>query len=809
MLHDLRFAGRALARTPAFTLIATLTLALGIGGTTAMFTLVNRVLLQPLAYHEPGRLVVVREHIREVAHLYPTLPVNALHAEAWRDRCAGIESIAILRSRTLNLTGAGDPLQLNAIYGSASILQVLGVQPSLGRGFTSAEETDGNDRVVVLSHGFFQRLGGDPNLVGRNLMLDGRAHLVAGVLPASFHFPRASKWTNTESLGVEPDLIKPEVIDRPNISPVAEFNYAALARLRPGVSAAQVNSQINAVQTELIRAAGAKLHLTAQVDTLQEMMVSDSRRGLYLLLGAVGVVLLIVCVNLANLLLVRGAGRSREISIRLALGGNRGDMIRLSLLECALLALPGGLLGLLLAWSGLRLLVHGAPIEIPRAEEIALDWHAALFALLLTLATTLIFGIIPALRLTAADPQEALKSGSHTVSEGRRGVRTRSLLVAAQMGLSAALLIFAGLLSTSLFRLLNVDKGFRAERVVAADVTLPAARYGDANDRLRFYDGVLARLRAMPGVDSASLVSHLPLQGEVWINPMTIEGDSRPDLERPLANDRFISPAYFQTMGIALRAGRDFSESDRGHHRVILSQRAAEKLWPGMNPLGRKLWTGTTNNPPVEVIGIVADSRLIGLDREPVLMAYLPYWQTSRRPSTFMVRTSLNPDSLSGAIRDAVRQTDAEVPVATLRTMSEVVNRSVARRRFQMTMALAFAGFALLLAGLGIYGVVSYWVERRRVELGIRAALGARRGVLFSLVLRQGLLPVAAGLFAGLAAALAGARMVESLLFGVKATEPLVYVAVVVGMLTLALASCALPARRAAAIEPWRALRYE
>jgi predicted permease len=810
MMQDLRFAARSLARTPGFAIVATLTLALGIGGTTAMFTLVNRVLLQPLAYHEPGRLVVIRESIRELSHLYPVLPANILHVDAWGQRCAGIESITALRPRTLNLTGAGDPMQVNAVFTSASVLKVLGVQPAIGRGFTPEEESAGHDRVVVLSHGFWQRLGGDPNILGRQITLDGRNHLVAGILPASFHFPRATSWTQMESLQTEPDLIKPEAIDRSEISLMAEFNYATFARLRPGVTVQQVNAQIDSIQSEIVRRSGEKLHLSAKVDTMQEVMVSDSRRGLLLLLGAVGMVLLIVCVNLANLLLVRGAGRAREVSIRLALGGSRGDMLRLSLLESTLLAIPGGLLGLLLAWGGLRLLLRGAPIEIPRAAEVSLDWQAAAFALLLSLATTMLFGLIPALRLTAVDPQDTLKSGSHTVSEGRQGARTRSLLVAAQMGLSAALLIFAGLLSTSLFRLLKVDKGFRAEHVIAADVVLPAARYGgDEKERTRFYDQSLANLRAIPGVDSAALVSHIPLQGETWINALTIAGDTRPLLERPMANMRFVSPGYFQTMGIELRAGRDFNESDRNVPRIILTQRAADKLWPGQNPLGRKLQAGGSQELMTEVIGIIRDSRLIGLDRDPVLMAYLPHWQRSRLPSTFMVRTSMAPESLAGAIRNAVRQADADVPVATLRSMSEVVDRSVARRRFQMSMALVFAGFALLLAGLGVYGVVSYWVERRRVELGIRSALGARREQLFALVLRQGLLPVAAGLVAGIAAALAGSRLVESLLFGVKATEPLIYVAVIGGMLALALLSCALPARRAAAIEPWRALRYE
>ncbi|QOY87109.1 ABC transporter permease [Paludibaculum fermentans] len=807
--RGLRLSVRSLRRTPAFSVIAILTLALGIGGTTAMFSIVNGVLLQPLSYRDPGQLVVIRESIKELAHLYPALPANALHLEAWRDRCAAIQGAAIMRGTTLNLTGNGEPLQLTVLSVSPSILQVLGVQPALGRGFLPEEENKGRNRVVVLTDSFWRRIGADPALVGRTLTLDGLPHTVVGVLPASFRFPTAAKWGPLEGLPPGLDLLRPESLNRADISPMAEFNYAAFARLKPGASIHQAVDQINAVQAQIVHDSGEKLTLSALVDPLQEIVVGESRRGLLLLLGAVGAVLLIVCVNLANLMLVRGAGRGREVAIRLAMGADRAGLVRMALRESLLLAIPGGLLGLGLAWGAVRLLVSRSALELPRIDEISVDWRTALFAIAVSLVTAAAFGMLPAWRLGSVDPQESLKAGSHTTTESRASARVRSLLVGTQAALGATLLVFAGLLSTSLLHLLNVDKGFRTERVLASEVVLPTSRYEGQPDRTRFYDKLLAQVHALPGVESAALVSHMPLRGQVWINPLSIEGDTRPMLQRPMANIRFISPGYFQTMRMQLLNGRDFAEADRERKVIILSEAAAKLLWPGLNPLGRTLRFGGPDSPVAEVVGVVKDNRSVELDQGPVLMAYLPHWQQSRTRAVLMIRTAADPLQMAGVIRRAVHEADAEVPVAQLLTMDTVVDQAVARRRFQAALALGFAVFALLLAGLGVYGVVSYWVARRRTELGIRAALGAQRAELFRLVLGRGLAPVCAGLAVGLVIALLGGRIVESLLFEVKATDPWVYGLVAAALGGLCTLACGIPAMRAAGTQAVQVLRDE
>ncbi|MGJ5813353.1 ABC transporter permease [Paludibaculum fermentans] len=800
---------RALRRTPAFSVIAILTLALGIGGTTAMFSIVNGVLLKPLAYRDPGQLVVIRESIKELAHLYPALPANALHLEAWRDHCPAIQGAALMRGTTLNLTGSGEPRQLTVLSVSVSILQVLGIQPALGRGFLPEEENKGRNHVVVLTDPFWRRIGADPGLVGRTLTLDGLPHTVVGVLPASFRFPTAAKWGPLEGLPPGLDLLRPETIDRANIAPMAEFNYAAFARLKPGASLSQATDQINAVQAQIVRESGEKLSLSAFVDPLQEIVVGESRRGLLLLLGAVGAVLLIVCVNLANLMLVRGAGRGREVAIRLAMGADRAGLVRMALRESLLLALPGGLLGLGLAWAAVRLLVNRSALELPRIDEISVDWRSALFAIAVSLLTAAAFGMLPAWRLGSVDPQESLKAGSHTTTESRGSARVRSLLVGTQAALGATLLVFAGLLSTSLLHLLNVDKGFRTERALASEVVLPSSRYEGQADRTRFYDKLLAQVHSLPGVESAALVSHMPLRGQVWINPLSVEGDTRPMLQRPMANIRFISPDYFQTMRMELQHGRTFAEADRDRKVIILSEAAAKLLWPGLNPLGRSLRFGGPTSPVAEVVGIVRDNRSVELDKEPVLMAYLPHWQQSRTRAVLMLRSASDPLQLASAIRHAVHEADADVPVAQLLTMDTVVDQAVARRRFQAALALGFAVFALMLAGLGVYGVVSYWVARRRTELGIRAALGAQKGELFRLVLGRGLTPVCVGLAVGLAAAILGGRIVESLLFEVKATDPRVYGLVAAALGGLCTLACGIPALRAAGTQAVQVLRDE
>lgn len=810
LLSDLRLSARALRRTPGFTLVAVLALSLGLGGATAMFTLVHGVLLKPLAYRDSGRLVYVAEVVREIAHLAPALPVNVRHFDAWRERCGALQYAALINASALNLTGAGEPERLEGVAATASLFDTLGVAPALGRAFTAAEEQPGKDRVVVLSHGLWQRrFGQAPGIVGRTVTLDGASYEVIGVMPPGFRMPKlaATKLVNLPDLV---DFYRPLVIDRSKIRMIGEFNYMALARLRPGVSLSQTRDQLNAIQADLARQGEEKVTLTAALEPLQDAVVGSSRRPLWLLLGAVGAVLLIVCVNLANLLLVRGAARAREASIRFALGAGRARLVCMALIESLMLAIPSGLLGLAFAWAAVRAVAASAGASLPRADELSLDWQVTSAGLLLSLLTALAFGALPALRLAAVDPQDALRAGSHTITDSRSSVRLRGLLVAVQTSLSAALLVFAGLLAASLFHLTTLDKGFRVERVLASDIVLPASSYAGQHPREAFYRRLLESIQQVPGIESAAITSHPILGGASWVNPMWIDGDARRMVERPMANLRFISPSFFATMDMPLVAGRPFAEADRGRNVAVLSLRSAEALWPGLSAIGRKFYTFTSGGETLlEVVGVVRDSRSVSLDGEPPLMAYFPYWQESRTSAQLIVRTVRDPLTFAASLRRSIRAVDPSVPVANIRTMAGVVDEATARQRFQVRLAIGFAAFALLLVSLGVYGVAAYWVARRRPEIGIRLAMGANRGQVARLVAFQGAVPAAAGLALGLAAAWAGGRLVQTLLFGISAADVRIY-AVSALLLGCCIAIALLvPAWSASRTRASSALRYE
>jgi predicted permease len=538
---------------------------------------------------------------------------------------------------------------------------------------------------------------------------------------------------------------------------------------------------------------------------LQDQMIGPVRRGLFVLLGAVGSVLLIVCVNLANLSLVRGAARSRESAIRTALGAGRAQLLRQPLIESLLLAVLGGALGVLLATWGLNVLIKSAPVDLPRMDEVRLDGYALVFALAISTLTALLFGVLPALRMTRVIPQEVLKTGGRSATEGLQGTRLRGLLVSTEVALSAVLLIVAGLLISSFVRLMNVDKGFPVERLLTADLRIPSTRYKEDASRVDFVQRVLAGVQALPGVRSAAVTNGLPLQGETWVDVIWLPGDTRPMFERLAANSRFVSPDYFKTAGIPLRAGRPFEEGDRKKDLVIVAQRTADQLWPGQNPLGKRLYRG--DEKPREVIGVVGDVRT-SLQQGPVVTVYFPYWEQPLYSTQVLVRTAMDPGSIAPALRSAIWKVDPEMPVP-MKTMDELIAHGAAPRRFQMTLVLLFAATALLLASLGIYGVVSYTVAQRTNEIGVRVALGARAADVYRMVLRQGLAPVAFGLIAGVAGALALGRLLSSLLFEVSPADPLTIGAVAAALAAVAAFACTVPALRATRIDPMSAVRYE
>lgn len=804
MLHELRQAARALWRDRSFSLTVILSLAVGIGANTAIFSLVNGILLRPPAYRDPDRLVAVAQVIPKFAKLYPEVPLNLGILMEWRRSARSFESIAAAKPDGANLTGAGEPAVLGAVVVSANFFSTVGVEPRLGRSFAEGEERAGENDVVILADSLWrERFHADPQVIGREILLDGAPCRVVGVMPPGFVFPTApGRFANQKS-----EIFRPPGYRNDDLKVhMGDFNYWVTARLKPGVSLTQARAELNAIQQRISAQLPEAPDLHVAMAPVAERMVGDTRRGLVLLMAAVGAVLLVLWVNLANLSLVRAAARSREAAIRTALGAGRARLVRQSLAESLLLSVTGGALGAALAWWGVEALVAAAPIDLPRLSEVRVDARVLLFALGVSLAAGALLGILPALRSAAAAPYDALKSSGRASTEGRGGLRMRNALVSLEVGLSAALLVTAGLLAASFLRVMHVDRGFDVERVMSLEVSLPYAKYRKPEDRTAFFQRLLERAAGLPGVQKVSMISRIPLKGETWIDIAGAENDPRPLMERPSTNVRFVSPGYFDTLRVRLAEGRDIGERDRGRKVVILSAGLARKIWPGQNPLGRKV---EMDGGLLEVVGITPDLRSTSLDHDPVNVAYVPYWQRPLAFGYLMVRTAMDPSSMAAALRRVVWEGDAEVPIPEVLTLEQVMAESVAERRFQMLLIGVFAAAALALAAIGTYGVVAYAAGRRRAEMGIRMALGANRADVMRLVLRQGMAPVAVGLAGGAAAALALGKYVSSLLFEVSPRDPASFAVAAGVLLLVSAAACLVPARHATRVNPVEALRFE
>ncbi len=813
--QDIRFGLRMLRRSPGFTAAAILTLALGIGANTAIFSMVNSVLLRPLAYREAQQLYLVREIIPELSKTYPTLPANLPNFRVWQRECHSFSDVAIAEPYTMTLTGYGEAEQISGGRASANLFEVLGIVPEMGRTFLPQEDTPGNDHVVTLTHSFWRdRFHGDPAMVGRSITLNGTTYQVVGVLPASFHFPKGAQLGALTEFPPQMNYFKPLGLDAKQFSQIGEFDFAAIARLRPGTSARQALAELNVIQARIAKDAKEGVGLRAEIIPLERQVVGTARRGLLLLLVGVGAVLLIVCLNLTNLLLVRVPSRVREAGIRTALGASRARLARQLLTESALLAVVGGFLGVGLAYFGLRWLVAVAPANLPRIDEVHVDARVLWFTVFVSMLTGILFGALPAWRVSHADPQQALKAGAATITESRPARRLRESLIGFEVGVGTLLLIIAGLLTRSMIRLLGVDKGFTTEHVLAVDVNLPPQSYTKLEQKEEFYDNVLARVRSLPGVKSAGWISKLPLEGQEQVDGISVPGRSTKALPDAIANYRYVSPGYFQSMGIPLLRGRLIEPPDRDRHVAVISESVAKKVWPGENPLGKQFHPGADDRPLTEVIGVVADIRTVALDEPPLLMVYQAGGPAAARNwsglhASLVIRAAMMPGALGTEVRGVIRSVDSGVPIVHLRPMTEIVSESVGVRRFQMGLASLFAIFALLLAALGIYGVVSYSVARRRQELGLRMALGAQGSHLRNLVLLQGMSPVAVGWAAGVLAALVTGGVTRSLLFGVTAQDPLTLTSGSLVVLATGALACYIPARRATKVDPMVALRYE
>ena len=803
LAQDLHYGLRMLVKNPSFTIVAVLALALGIGANSAIFSVVNTVLLRPLPYKNPGRLVMLWE---EATHLgFPKNTPSPANFIDWRAQNTVFEAMAAMVERSFNLTGVGEPERFDGRRVSANLFDLLGVQPQLGRAFRAEEDKPGS-RVVILSNGLWQhRFGGDPRVIGQAVSLNGESYTVIGVMPGSFQFP-----TRRDQLWV------PLAFDAKEAASRGNHFLEVIARMKPGVTLQQAQAEMSTIAARLAQQYPEEnLRVGSVVTALQEQVVGDIKPALLVLLGAVGFVLLIACANVANLLLARAAARQKEIALRLALGAGRSRLTRQFLTESVLLAVIGGAVGLLLSIAGLRVLKTFIPDTISQAQAISIDAKVLVFTGLVALVTGIIFGLAPAMQVSHLDINDTLKEGGRDAAGGTRGNRIRALLVIGEIAVSFVLLMGAGLLINSFMHLRNLHPGFRANHLLTMKIPLSEVKYPDKERRSPFYAEVLRRVQALPGVQSAAVAGNLPLTYDGDSMPIGIEGrtDPPPD-QRPDVILRVVGPGYFSTMGIPLVRGRDFSEQDKADSArvVIVSEKTARHFWPGENPIGKRLKPGSTNRniPWIEIIGVVKDVRQNDFVSEPKMQMYMPYQQlNSFAPNALVVRTNVEPLSLTGAVRNAIWAVDKDQPVSNLRSMDEIVSEAVARQRFSMLLLGIFAALAMVLAAVGIYGVMSYSIAQRTREIGLRIALGAQKSDVLKMILRQGLRFVAAGLAIGLAASFVLTRVMASLLFGISATDPATFVSISLMLIAVALLASYIPAVRAMKIDPMLALRYQ
>lgn len=816
LLFDVRDALRSLRRDQLYAATVVGTLALTLGASTAVFSILDGVLLKPLAYRESQQLVSIREVVREISATYPSLPANAHHFEEWRNHATSFAAMAALDFRTTNLTGAGDPAQVSILRARGALFDVLGTPVSTGRALMPDDEQPGRPAVAVISQRLWhERLGADPNVIGRTLTLGGSPYTIVGVLPRGFQLPDFDPLSGAGSLTARTDAVVPLRLDFQRIGWMGQFNYPVVARLRPGVTLARARAELDTLQHGVARTAeretGQTVALDSLVTPLDESIVGRARSGLLLLLGAIGTVVLIACSNLANLSLTRTMGRLRDAAVRTALGASRERLVRQIIVEQLLLAAAGGALGLLVAWEALNLFVLTAPVSLPRASDVTIDGRVIGFAGAVAVAAGLAVALLPAWRIAGRDVQATLRAGGHGTTD-RGGQRARGTLLALQVALSVTLLVVTALLVTSFVRLLRVDPGFDPDGVVAIDIAPLASRYPDTARRAALYDRVLEGVQRLPGVTSVAWTSLLPLSGETWVDVITRAGDRGPGSQKPRANYRFISQDYFRALSIPLMRGRSIAETDRRGATIpaVISQRTASAVWPGEEAIGRTfLRADPGQQKKFEVVGIVADGRATALDTQPPLMVYVPYWFNNEGKSVLIAHVAGDAAAAIGQMRRAIRTVDPEIAIADAVPLTSVVDKALEGRRYQMWLFVTFGMVALVIATIGVYATTAYGVSRRRREMNLRVALGARRWQVFGLVVRQSAAALTVGLVGGCAGAVAIGTLVSSLVFEGRARDPLVIVAVVVLVGTAGLAACVAAAKQGLRIDPAAALRDE
>jgi predicted permease len=812
--QDIKYGSRMLLKSPGFTLVAILTLALGIGANTAIFSVVNFVLLRPLGYANPDQLVMIWE--RNVKKGWSESPTSSGNFADFKNSVKSLD-LAAFTDTNFNLTGGDQPERVAGLRVSANLFSILGVSPIRGRYFSPDEDKPGAGHVLILSYGLWQRsFGANPNLINQTVQLNGQSYTVVGVMPPDFKFPPSfsANVASSEETVTNADVWVPLTTD--DVPLVREIrNLKMIGRLRPGVSPQQAQSETNAIASRLDKEyPDVNAGLESHVIPLQEQVTGDIRLALLVLMAAVALVLLIACANVANLLLAKATSRQKEIAIRTAIGATRIRLLRQLLTESMLLGLLGGALGLVFAIVGAKTLVTFVSSNIPRLKDFSFDAKILIFTLLISLITSLIFGLAPAIDASKPNLNEALKEGGRGSGAGAGRNRIRNALVIAEVALAVVLVTASGLMFRSFMHLQSVNPGFNPQNLITLEVELPEAKYHADQQQIAFQQQLLQRVASIPGVQSAGTVDNLPFSGNSFNSSFMIEGRPIPAVtERPRAFYRVVSPNYFSAMGIPFRRGDQFNERETAEQPgvAIVNDTAARKYWPGEDPIGKKIKRGRpeSKNPWLTIVGITGSASQLSLREESQPEIYVPYLQNTSRNFTLVARTTSDPRSVAAAVRKEVWATDKDLPVSSMKLMEELISNSTAQPRFYVILLSVFAALALILAAVGVYGVMAYAVTLRTRDIGIRMALGARPADIFKHILGQALILSLIGLAIGLVLAIASTRIMSTLLFGISTADPLTLGATAVTLLAVALVASYLPARRATKVDPMVALRYE
>jgi putative ABC transport system permease protein len=802
--QDLRYGFRSMRKQPGFTAIVILMLGLGIGANTAIFSVVNAVLLRPLAFKDPDRLIRIHE---TKLPQFPEFAVSPGNFLGWQTQNTVFESLDAVRFSTFNLTGTNEPERLTGLKVTNGFFATLGVRPQLGRDFLPEEDQPGHNQVALLSYGLWQRrFGGAPEILNQAITLDGQSYTVVGVMPQTFYFVDRTI-----------ELWIPMAFTAQQAQNHGGHSLATVGRLKPEVTLDQANAELSAIADRLAAQypdvnTGWSVKLTPMLeDTVQRI-----KPALLILLGAVTFVLLIACANVANLLLARGTGRQKEIAIRTALGAGRGRIVRQLLTESLMLAVAGGIIGVVLAKWGLSILLALVPQDLPRLSEVSLDTQVLIFSAAISLLTGLVFGLIPALQVSKPNLNETMKESGRGSTEGRRHQLIRHTLVVAEVASALVLLVGAGLMMKSFMRLQNVDPGFNPERALTVSMALPQAKYAKEDQQINFYQQLVERVETLPGVEAVGATSLVPLSGGDLIGGFTLEGQPPQPTGSQSTNYYSVSSNYFSVMNIPLLRGRVFTERDilKSPLVVVINETMAKRMFPDDDPIGKRLtFDNPQNNPTwLEIVGVVGDVKHYALDRATPLQTYGPYTQQADTAMTLVVRTTGDPTGLSAAIRREVLNLDKEQPISNISTLEHFVSTSIAQSQFSMLLFGIFAALAMILACIGIYGVLNYSVTQRSHEIGIRLALGAQTEDVLRMVIKQGMLLAGIGIICGVVVAMMLAKLLtgfSELLYDVKATDPLTFAGIAVLLLVVAFLACYFPARRATKVDPMLALRNE